>query len=71
MTLGELITAYGKRWLISPGLGGGYYAIRRDGLSPQAEAQGLSMVRAGATVTELASHLAAETERERRRIPTP
>jgi hypothetical protein len=64
MTLGELTSAYGKRWTISSGIGGGFYAVRRHPLSAQSMARGLSAVRAGATLEELAGHLAAETRLE-------
>lgn len=69
VTLGELAACYGKRWRISAGVAGGFYAVRHHDISPQAMELGLSTVRAGATLDELARHLAVETDLENRWIP--
>jgi hypothetical protein len=61
MTIAELTRRYGRHWKISEGTAGGYYALRRHGLSESARHAGLSTVRAGATLTELATNLEEET----------
>lgn len=62
----QVNAAYGRRWIISPGMGGGWYAVRRSSLSDQSLKRGLSNVRGGATLEELARHLAEETRLEER-----
>ncbi|WP_433377458.1 hypothetical protein [Streptosporangium sp. CA-115845] len=52
-----LIARYGRRWLISEAAGGGYYAVRRHGLSN---------VMCTTTLGEMARRLAAERERGNR-----
>lgn len=56
----ELNAVYGRRWRISASLGGGWYAVRRHDLSRESLQRGLSYVRCGQTLEELAGHLAAE-----------
>ncbi|MGW0588816.1 hypothetical protein [Streptosporangium sp. NPDC002607] len=58
-----LIARYGRQWLISEAAGGGYYAVRRHGLS---EESGLSNVMCTTTLGEMARRLAAERRRENR-----
>ncbi|MEV4747250.1 hypothetical protein AB0K21_12835 [Streptosporangium sp. NPDC049248] len=58
-----LIARCGRQWLISEAAGGGYYAVRRHGLS---EEGGLSNVMCTATLGEMARRLAAERRRENR-----
>lgn len=60
VTVNELNTVYGRRWRISAALGGGWYAVRRDDLSQESIRRGLSYVRCGRTLEELAGRLAAE-----------
>jgi len=60
VTLDELTSVYGRRWRISASLGGGWYAVRRDDLSFKNLQRGLSQVRCGQTLEELACRLAAE-----------
>ncbi|GAA3410123.1 hypothetical protein GCM10018952_13380 [Streptosporangium vulgare] len=60
MTLNELKAVYGRRWSISASLGGGWYAVRREDLSLKSLQRGLSHVRCGQTLEELACRLAAE-----------
>lgn len=62
--LRELNAAYGRRWKISPAVGGGWYAVRPHDLSPVCLQRGLSNVRCGQTLEELAAHLAAEARIE-------
>ncbi|MBB2909523.1 hypothetical protein FHS43_000769 [Streptosporangium becharense] len=72
MTLAELTACHGRTWTISGAVGGGWYAVRRAALSVYARAHGLSDIRCGATLDELAHRLEAETRLERqawRRIP--
>ena len=45
MTLNQLNERYGRRWLISPGVGAGWYAIRRGPFSAHMHGLGLSEVR--------------------------
>ncbi|GAA5053985.1 hypothetical protein HNP84_002887 [Thermocatellispora tengchongensis] len=68
---GLALRDYGHAWDISPGVGGGYIALRRGGLSADAQPSGVSVVRCGGDLGELRRHLQEETRLERRaRIPT-
>lgn len=62
----ELAAKYGQRWIISQGMGGGWYAVRRNSVSQQSVLRGLSNVRGGATTEELGRNLAEETRIEER-----
>ncbi|MDH2429243.1 hypothetical protein [Sphaerisporangium sp. TRM90804] len=64
MTLAELTAKYGRRWQVSDAVGGGWYAVRRNGLSPGLIQRGLSNVRCAATLEELAGHLMSEAQLE-------
>ncbi|WP_433246247.1 hypothetical protein ACQPYK_44885 [Streptosporangium sp. CA-135522] len=64
VTLAELRTRHGRTWTISDAVGGGWYAVRRVVVSAHGSAHGLSDVRCGATLTELARNLEAETRLE-------
>ncbi|WP_271220710.1 hypothetical protein [Streptosporangium carneum] len=66
VTLNELNAVYGRRWSISAALGGGWCAVRRGDLSQESVRRGLSLVRCGQTLEELARHLAAEKRVEER-----
>ncbi|MDH2429770.1 hypothetical protein [Sphaerisporangium sp. TRM90804] len=66
VTVSELHRRYGVRWDIFDGVAGGWIAVRRDRLSGAALARGMSNVRCAATLDELASFLATETEIENR-----
>ncbi|SDQ66397.1 hypothetical protein [Thermostaphylospora chromogena] len=61
----DLLVRYGQTWIISPAISGGWYAIRRNGLSAEGLRHGLSGVRCGETVDELARHLAEEERLEK------
>ncbi|MEU6999324.1 hypothetical protein [Nonomuraea sp. NPDC046570] len=60
MTLSELTIRFAHDWVISEGVGAGWYAIRREGTARR----GLSDVRCGATPAELARHLEDERNLE-------
>ena len=62
--LNQLSECYGRRWLISPGVGAGWYAIRRGPFSTHMHDLGLSEVRCGATLADLAAGLEIETRLE-------
>ncbi|GII77500.1 hypothetical protein Sru01_24820 [Sphaerisporangium rufum] len=62
----HLRETYGKHWLVSDAVGGGWYAVRRHGVSRALLQRGLSNVRCAATLDELAGHLAAESLLESR-----
>ncbi|MFC6081138.1 hypothetical protein [Sphaerisporangium aureirubrum] len=64
VTIAELNAKYSRRWLVSDAVGGGWYAVRRQGLSSLLLRHGLSNVRCAATLEELAGHLAAEARLE-------
>ncbi|MEO3813341.1 hypothetical protein ABGB17_30455 [Sphaerisporangium sp. B11E5] len=64
VTIAELNAKYSRRWLVSDAVGGGWYAVRRQGLSALLLRHGLSNVRCAATLEELAAHLAAESQLE-------
>ncbi|MBB6476792.1 hypothetical protein [Sphaerisporangium rubeum] len=64
ITITELNAKYSRRWLVSDAVGGGWYAVRRQGLSPALLRHGLSNVRCAATLEELATHLATESQLE-------
>lgn len=64
VTLSELTKLYGRIWTISEGVGGGWYAMRRTGISAYGRDHGLSDVRCGATLVELARNLDDETRLE-------
>ncbi|MEV6984803.1 hypothetical protein AB0M95_26575 [Sphaerisporangium sp. NPDC051017] len=66
VSLATLTSMYGKRWQIIESAGGGWIAVRHHGLSARALARGLSNVRGGNTLEELAKHLATETALEDR-----
>ncbi len=68
VTIAELKARYSKEWLISDAVGGGWYAVRRHGLSRDVVQRGLSNVYCGASLEELATHLASETQLETRLI---
>jgi hypothetical protein len=59
--LAVLAKDYGHTWDISPGVSGGYIAVRHGGLSADAQIYGMSTVRCGATVNELRHCLEEET----------
>ncbi|MDP9866356.1 MULTISPECIES: hypothetical protein [Streptosporangium] len=64
MTLAELRKLYERTWQISESIGSGWYAVRRNAISAQGREHGLSDVRCGATLVELARNLEAETRLE-------
>ncbi len=64
VTLQHLRGKYGRQWVINDGAGGGWYAVRRLNVSTHAVARGLSNVRCGASLDELAKNLASETRLE-------
>ncbi|MDP9844315.1 hypothetical protein [Streptosporangium lutulentum] len=66
MTLAELKAHYGRTWTISEGIGDGWYAVRRAAMSAYGREHGLSDVRCGPTLMELARNLEAETRLENR-----
>ncbi|WP_344932824.1 hypothetical protein [Sphaerisporangium flaviroseum] len=66
VTLAELRAKYGRNWLVSDAVGGGWYAVRRHSLSREVLERGLSNVRCAATLAALAAGLTAETELEER-----
>lgn len=66
--LTALIAKYGRRWELLDSSGGGWIAVRRHNVSARALGRGLSNVRCGSTLTELADHLAAETDLEQRSL---
>lgn len=66
MTLQELTARYGNVWTIAKAVGDGWYAIRRAFVSAYGRKCGLSDVRCGMTLAELARNLEAETQRENR-----
>ncbi|MEU4534175.1 hypothetical protein AB0G15_04825 [Streptosporangium sp. NPDC023825] len=66
-TIAILIARYGRHWLISEAVGGGYYAVRRHSLSEEVlERRSLSNVMCAGTLGEMARRLAVENEREGR-----
>ncbi|WP_329424371.1 hypothetical protein OG339_28630 [Streptosporangium sp. NBC_01495] len=66
-TIAILIARYGRHWLISEAMGGGYYAVRRQSLSEEVlDRRNLSNVMCTGTLGEMARRLAAENEREGR-----
>ncbi|MEU8379905.1 hypothetical protein [Streptosporangium sp. NPDC048865] len=66
-TIAILIARYGRHWLISEAVGGGYYAVRRHSLSEEVlDKRKLSNVMCAGTLGEMARRLAAERERENR-----
>ncbi len=65
-TLSTLVAQHGKRWIISEAAGEGYYAVRRLNLGFDQLALGLSAVRCGKDLPELAKHLDEEKQRELR-----
>lgn len=64
MTLGELVKLYGRTWKFSEAVGGGWYAVRRADLSSYGLEHGLSNVRCGGSLAELACNLEAEMRLE-------
>ncbi|MFI7706292.1 hypothetical protein [Nonomuraea sp. NPDC049480] len=64
VSLDSLKNEYGRQWIISDAVGGGWYAVRRALLSEQGKERGLSNVRCGRTPEELAHHLAEERRLE-------
>ncbi|WP_248959786.1 hypothetical protein [Sphaerisporangium perillae] len=66
VTIDELKAKYSRNWLVSDAVGGGWYAVRRHGVSRSLVQRGLSNVRCAATLDELAAHLAAEAHLEER-----
>lgn len=63
---------YGRTWTIAEGIGGGWYAVWRADISAYGLEHGLSNIRCGATLAELARHLDTETRLENqpwRRVP--
>ncbi|WP_143591353.1 hypothetical protein [Thermoactinospora rubra] len=62
--LGEVENEYGHQWIISDGAGCGWYAVRRALLPDHGKQRGLSNVRCGRTLEELARHLAEERRLE-------
>ncbi|MGI5283033.1 hypothetical protein ACQEVF_06835 [Nonomuraea polychroma] len=64
MSLDSLTNEYGRQWIISDAVGGGWYAVRRAFLSDQSRERGLSNVRCGRTLEELAHNLAEERSLE-------
>ncbi|MET8158881.1 hypothetical protein ABZT47_21120 [Sphaerisporangium sp. NPDC005289] len=66
VTINELKDRYSKHWLVSDAVGGGWYAVRRHGVSRGLLSRGLSNVRCAATLDELAAYLAAEVQLEER-----
>lgn len=72
MSVAELVMLHGRTWSISEAVGGGWYAVRRVVLSSYGLEHGLSNVRCGASLAELARNLEAEARLERqpwRRVP--
>ncbi|MCW2880794.1 MAG: hypothetical protein JWQ95_4894 [Sphaerisporangium sp.] len=69
VTIVELKARYGRHWLVSDAVGGGWYAVRRHGVSRDLLQRGLSNVRCAATLDELAGHLTAEVQTEKRLLP--
>ncbi|WP_344916006.1 hypothetical protein [Streptosporangium oxazolinicum] len=66
-TIAILIARYGRHWLISEAMGGGYYAVRRHSLSKEfLDRRNLSNVMCAGTLGEMSRRLAAEREREDR-----
>ncbi|MGJ6963174.1 hypothetical protein ACSDR0_14805 [Streptosporangium sp. G11] len=66
-TIAILIARYGRHWLISEAMGGGYYAVRRHSLTEEVlDRRNLSNVMCAGTLGEMARRLAAERERENR-----
>ncbi|MFI6800742.1 hypothetical protein [Streptosporangium canum] len=55
---------YGRTWRIAESVGGGWYAVRRAAVSAQGREHGLSDVRCGVSLVELAHNLEAETRLE-------
>ncbi|WP_424536706.1 hypothetical protein ACOZ38_43755 [Sphaerisporangium viridialbum] len=66
VTLAELRVKYGRHWLVSDAVGGGWYAVRRHGISRELLQRGLCNVRCAATLDGLAARMAAETQLEDR-----
>ncbi|MGP3920162.1 hypothetical protein [Nonomuraea sp. 10N515B] len=66
VSLDSLKNEYGRQWIISDAVAGGWYAVRRTLLSDQVKERGLSNVRCGRTLEELAHNLAEE-----RRLAAP
>jgi len=64
VTLDRLTNEYGRQWIISDAVGGGWYAVRRALLPDKSRERGLSNVRCGRTLDELAHHLAEERSLE-------
>lgn len=64
VTLAELKTRHGRTWVVSDAIGGGWYAVRRVAVSTHGRERGLSDVRCGATLVELARNLEAEIRLE-------
>ncbi|GLW99461.1 hypothetical protein [Microtetraspora sp. NBRC 16547] len=64
VTLRSLEAEYGKQWTTTDAAGGGWCAVRRTNLAPQKVARGLSNVRCGGDLEELARHLAEEKRGE-------
>ncbi|WP_433217192.1 hypothetical protein [Microtetraspora malaysiensis] len=71
VTIRGLEAEYGKQWTISHAAGGGWCAVRRTNLPPQRVARGLSNVRCGADLEELARHLAEEKRGEEKDSARP
>ncbi|MER5645985.1 hypothetical protein [Streptosporangium sp. NPDC002524] len=70
--MAELTKLYGHTWTISEAAGGGWYAVRRADMSVYGLEHGLSNIRCGATLAELARRLDTETRLENRpwrRVP--
>jgi hypothetical protein len=59
---------YGAKWIIEESADG-FYAVRKRNLSTEDKARGLSAVRCGATLDELALHLAEEVRLQQRHVP--
>ncbi|GAA2905788.1 hypothetical protein GCM10010517_71950 [Streptosporangium fragile] len=73
VTLAQLVARFGRAWTICEAVGGGWYAVRRAGISVYGHHHGLSDVRCGASLAELARHLEAEKRLEGQtwqRVPT-
>ncbi|MEV0233614.1 hypothetical protein [Nonomuraea sp. NPDC050786] len=60
VSLSSLKNEYGREWAISDAVGGGWYAVRRVLLPDRCNEGGLSNVRCGRTLEELARNLAEE-----------
>ncbi|WP_436759974.1 hypothetical protein [Streptosporangium sp. V21-05] len=72
MTLAELTRLHGRTWTIAEAVGGGWYAVRRADMSAYGLEHGLSNIRCGTTLAELARRLDTETRLENqpwRRVP--